>query len=184
MLRLFRYEASTLRAAAVREQSSQPSRIDHQENRSGAGRTSPMPARDNITLLTSSAARRHASMPLLQHNLGVALRRTRRVAGVEVDRSLPRDAVLALRNATTPTAPVRDRLGTARGPRGCPRRPGARRWRAGVDGSPGAPRRRLSGAVLEVSPVLREADPGSPENSSKPKKKPPTSIVPGNESYQ
>ena len=51
-----------------------------------------MPARDNITLLTSSAARRHASMPLLQHNLGVALRRTRRADGVGVDCSLPRGA--------------------------------------------------------------------------------------------
>ena len=156
------------------------------QTRSGAGRTSPsMPARDNITLLTSSAARRHASMPLLQHNLGVALRRTRRVAGVEVDRSLPRDAVLALRNATTPTAPVRDRLGTARGPRGCPRRPGARRWRAGVGGRPPrrpSPRKPLAGAVLEVSPVAPRRRLDAVRNGSKSKKKPPTAMIPGDES--
>ena len=34
---------------------------------------------------------------------GAILRRTRRVDGVEVDPSLPRDAVRALRSATTPT---------------------------------------------------------------------------------
>ena len=158
------------------------------QTRSGAGRTSPsMPARDNITLLTSSAARRHASMPLLQHNLGVALRRTRRVDGVEVDRSLPRDAVLALRNATTPTAPVRGRLGTARGPRGCPRRPGARRWRTGVGWRPTATqyrRRPLSGAVLEVSPVLSEPDPVAVQNGSESENKPPTAIILGNDAFE
>ena len=51
-------------------------------------------------------------MPLQQHNLGVALRRTRRVDGVRADRSLPRDAVRTLRTATTPTTPVRGRLDT------------------------------------------------------------------------
>ena len=95
-----------------------------------------------------------------QHNPGVALRRTRRVDGVEVDRSLLLDAVLALRTATTPTAPVRGRLDTARDPRGGSRRTGARRWRTGVGWRPTTTqyrRRPLSGAVLEVSPVLPEA---------------------------
>ena len=43
----------------------------------------------------------------MQYLQGVALRRTRRVDGVGVDRSLPRDAVRALRTATTSTSPVR-----------------------------------------------------------------------------
>ena len=123
-------------------------------NRSGAGRTSHICQLAIPLCLTSSAAR--TACLCSQHNLGLALRRTRRFDGVEVDRSLPRDAVLALRNATTPTAPVRDRLGTARGPRGCSRRPGARRRRRRIGWRP--PRRRepwrpLSGAVLDVSPV-------------------------------
>ena len=91
-----------------------------------------------------------------QHNPGVALRRTRRVDGVEVDRSLPLDAVRALRNATTPTAPVRGRLDTARDPRGGSRRTGARRWRTGVGWRPTTTqyrRRPLAGAVLGSSPV-------------------------------
>ena len=126
-------------------------------------------------------------MPLQQHSLGVGLRSTRRVDGVEVDRSLPRDAILALRNATTSTSPVRGRLATARDPRGGSRRTGARRWRTGVGWRPTTTqyrRRPLSGAVLEVSPVLRETDPVSPENGSKSKKKPATAVIPGNESYQ
>ncbi len=126
-------------------------------------------------------------MPLQQHNLGVARRRTRRVDGVKVDPSLPRDAVRALRSATRPTAPVRGRLGTARGPRGCPRRPRARRWRAGVDGRPPwrrAPRRPLSGAVLDVSPAAPRNDLDAVRNGSKSKKKPPTAIIPGNDLTQ
>ena len=39
----------------------------------------------------------------MQYLQGVALRRTRRVDGVGVDRSLPRDAVRALRTATLPS---------------------------------------------------------------------------------
>ena len=113
-----------------------------------------MPARDNITLLTSSAARDCMPLQPAQPRRGLtphASRRWRRGG-----RTLPRDGVRALRTATTPTSPVRGRLATARGPRGCPRCPGARRWRAGVNGRP--PRRsepgcRLSGAVLDVSPV-------------------------------
>ncbi len=73
------------------------------------------PGRDNIDLFVTSSAARDC-MPLLQHNLGVARRRTRRADGVGVDRSLPRDGVRALRTATTPTAPVRGCLATARGP--------------------------------------------------------------------
>ena len=120
-----------------------------------------------------------------QHNLGVARRRTRRGDCVEVDRSLPRDAALALRSATTPTAPVRGRLDTSRGPRGCSRRPGARRWRAGVGWRPTTTqyrRRPLSGPVLEVSPVLRENRPRLARTASTSKKKPPTSIILRNES--
>ena len=87
---------------------------------------------------------------------GAVSRRTRRADGVDVDRSLLLDAVRALRTATTPTAPVRGRVATARGPRGCSRRPGARRRRRRIGWRPPrrpAPQRPLSGAVLEVSPV-------------------------------
>ena len=112
-----------------------------------------MPASDTACL-TSSAARTACLSAAAQPRLGStphASRRWRRGG-----RTLPRDGVRALRTATTPTSPVRGRLATARGPRGCPRCPGARRWRAGVNGRP--PRRsepgcRLSGAVLDVSPV-------------------------------
>ena len=75
------------------------------------------------------------------------------------------DAVRARRTATTSTGPCR---GRARGPRGCPRRPGARRWRAGIAWRPRVsftvlglvgelvgeawqmPRRRRSGRCLRV----------------------------------
>jgi hypothetical protein len=48
----------------------------------------------------------------MQYLQGVALRRTRRVDGVGVDRSLPRDAVRALRTATLPSAAAAARLET------------------------------------------------------------------------
>ena len=118
------------------------------------------------TLRTSYAPLAKHEHPLQPGSLsGVALRRTRRADGVGVDRSLPRDAVRALRSATTPTGPHR---GRARGPRGCPRRPGARRWRAGIAWRPRVsftvlglvgelvgeawqmPRRRRSGRCLRV----------------------------------
>ena len=119
-----------------------------------------MPARDNITLLTSSAARDCMPLQPAQPRRGLtphASRRWRRGG-----RTLPRDGVRALRTATTPTSPVRGRLATARGPRGCPRCPEARRWRTGSDWRTtrrSEPLRPLSGAVLEVSPVLRENRP-------------------------
>ena len=75
------------------------------------------------------------------------------------------DAVRARRTAMTSTGPRRRR---ARGPRGCPRHPGARRWRAGIAWRPRVsftvlglvgelvgeawqmPRRRRSGRCLRV----------------------------------
>ena len=92
----------------------------------------------------------------------MARRRTRRVDGVEVDRSLPRDAVRALRTATTPIAPVRGRLRTARGPRGCPRRPGARRWRRRVASLPlrrSEPRRPPRASYSAFRPTRPEPAP-------------------------
>ena len=115
---------------------------------------------------------------------GVALRRTRRVDGVEVDLSLPRDAVRTLRTATTLTGLLQGRCRATRGPRGGSRRPGPLLHRRRVDRRTLAAsdrRRPLSGDIAGVSPVLRDTDRVSPGIGSKMKKKPPTAIIPGND---
>ena len=86
------------------------------------------------------------------------------------------DAVPTLRNAMTSTAPVRGRRDTARGPRGCPRRPGARRRRRRIEWRPPqrrAPRWPLSGAVLEVSPVPSRKRPTKSKRARNPKRNHP-----------
>jgi len=75
---------------------------------------------------------------------GAVLRRTRRVDGVEVDRSLLFDAVRTLRTTTTPTAPVH---GTPTAPREAA--PGARERGDGVQASTGV-RRGLRAAVAAL----------------------------------
>ena len=67
-----------------------------------------MPSCDNGRPLTGAAPQARHGVPLQQHNLqGAALHPTCRLDGVDVDRSLPPDAVQALRDATTLTAPLR-----------------------------------------------------------------------------
>ena len=156
-------------------------------NRTGAGRTSrrgqlaPPPApRSSAAPDAKHEAPIAACQPLRRGVTPHASRRWRRGG-----RTLPRDAVGTLRNATTPTANVRGRLGTARGPRGGSRRPGAQRWRAGVDGRPprrSGPRCPLYSAGPEVSPVAPRDRPRLARTASKPKKKPPTAMILGNES--
>ena len=115
------------------------------------------------------------------------LRRTCRVDGVEVDRSLPRDAIRALRTATKGTvfskaafAPLEARTAAL----------GARDRRYAVDASTGVPRPRQTGGGRSRAPCSKfhqcsaKTDPVSPENSSESKKKPPAAMIPGDESYQ
>ena len=118
---------------------------------------------------------------------GVALRRTRRVDGVEVDRSLLRDAVPTLRKqrrrplrSAAASAPLEAHAAAL----GVPERGD------GVQASAGVLRPRNTGGARSRAPFstfhqwLRETDPGSPENGSESTKKPPTAIIPGDESYQ
>ena len=126
-------------------------------------------------------AKHEAPIAACQPLRGAVLRRTRRVDGVRVDGSSARRRPSAAQCNTVDRSCPRDTHGSARG---CPRRPGARRRRAGVGWRPAVALDRrwpLNGAVLDVSPVAPRNDLDAVRNSSESKKKPPTAVILGNE---